>query len=78
VVKVDVEGAELAVLEGMSRVISAHAPALIVELHDTHAEFVAWCSAHGYRALNLEGAVEVGAAGASAHALALPVGRFGD
>jgi FkbM family methyltransferase len=78
VVKIDVEGAELAVLEGMERTVASYSPALIVELHDTHAEFVAWCSANGYRALNLEGATPVAEAGASAHALALPVGRFGD
>ena len=41
VVKIDVEGAELAVLEGMRETIGAHRPAIICELHDTHAAFVA-------------------------------------
>ena len=40
VVKIDVEGAEIAVLEGMRETIDRHRPAIICELHDTHAEFV--------------------------------------
>ena len=72
VVKIDVEGAELAVLAGMSETIAAHRPAIICELHDTHAAFVAAIEACGYRAINLEGTVPVDEAGASAHALALP------
>ena len=40
-VKIDVEGAEIAVLEGMRETIERHRPAIICELHDTHAEFVA-------------------------------------
>ncbi len=38
-IKVDVEGAELAVLEGMSGVLAAHAPRLFIEVHAaTHPE----------------------------------------
>jgi FkbM family methyltransferase len=37
VVKIDVEGAELAVLNGMRDTIARHRPAIICELHDTHA-----------------------------------------
>ena len=72
VVKIDVEGAEIAVLEGMRRTIERHRPAIICELHDTHAEFVALMQNHGYRLINLEGTIPVAEAGASAHALALP------
>jgi FkbM family methyltransferase len=71
-VKIDVEGAEIAVLEGMRRTIAAYQPAIICELHDTHAEFVALMRGHGYRLINLEGTTPVDEAGASAHALALP------
>jgi FkbM family methyltransferase len=78
VVKIDVEGAELAVLEGMSSTIDAYRPAIICELHDTHAEFVTAMRAHGYRLVNLEGTIPVAQQGASAHALALPPLDEGD
>jgi FkbM family methyltransferase len=71
-VKIDVEGAEIAVLEGMRTTIERHRPAIICELHGTHAEFVAAMTAHGYRMINLEGTIPVTEEGASAHALALP------
>jgi FkbM family methyltransferase len=72
VVKIDVEGAELAVLDGMRETISRHRPAIICELHDTHAAFVDAMESYGYRVINLEGTVPMRDAGASAHALALP------
>ncbi len=78
VVKIDVEGAELAVLRGMTDTIARHHPAIICELHDTHAEFVAFMDACGYRLINLEGTIPVREAGASAHALALPAAHPGD
>jgi FkbM family methyltransferase len=78
VVKIDVEGAELAVLEGMSSTIDAYRPAIICELHDTHSEFVVAMRAHGYRVINLEGTIPVAQEGASAHALALPPLDEGD
>jgi FkbM family methyltransferase len=78
VVKIDVEGAELAVLEGMRSTIAEHQPAIICELHDTHREFLALVKDLGYRAINLTGAVPVDQAGASAHALALPALDPGD
>jgi FkbM family methyltransferase len=78
VVKIDVEGAEIAVLEGMRATIERHRPAIICELHDTHAEFVSVMAGHGYRLINLEGTIPVAQAGASAHALALPPLDLGD
>ena len=72
VVKIDVEGAELEVLAGMRETIGAHRPAIICELHDTHAAFVEAMEACGYRVINLEGTAPMRDAGASAHALALP------
>jgi FkbM family methyltransferase len=77
-VKIDVEGAELAVLEGMRSTIDAYRPAIICELHGTHHEFVAAMDAHGYRLINLEGTIPVSEEGASAHALALPPLDDGD
>jgi FkbM family methyltransferase len=78
VVKIDVEGAELAVIEGMRRTIEEHQPALICELHDTHREFVAAMREHRYRVVNLEGTAAIEEQGASAHALALPALHPGD
>lgn len=77
-VKIDVEGAELAVLEGMRRTIAAHQPAIICELHDTNREFVAAMDALGYRVVNLDGPGPVDEPGAGSYALALPRSHPGD
>jgi Methyltransferase FkbM domain len=77
-VKIDVEGAEIAVLEGMRDTIERHRPAIVCELHGTHQEFVSVMRRHGYRLINLEGTVPVEQAQASAHALALPPLDCGD
>jgi FkbM family methyltransferase len=78
VVKIDVEGAELAVLEGMRRTLAEHRPAVICELHGTHDEFVSFMDEQNYRLINLEGTIPVREEGASAHALGLPSGDLGD
>jgi FkbM family methyltransferase len=78
VVKIDVEGAELAVLDGMRNTIAEHQPVIICELHDTHAAFVDAMEALRYRVINLEGTAPMREAGASAHALALPALDPGD
>ena len=79
VVKIDVEGAEIAVLEGMARTLAEHRPAIICELHDTHREFVEHIRGAGYRVVNLEGPGRVeDQASPSAHALALPRDEPGD
>jgi FkbM family methyltransferase len=77
-VKIDVEGAELAVLEGMRETIAAHHPAIICELHGTHHAFLAAVRELGYRASNLDAATPLDTAGPSVHALALPVDEPGD
>ncbi len=63
-VKIDVEGAEIAVLEGMRDTIERHRPAIVCELHDTHDEFVAVMRSHGYRA-DQPGGDDPGGAGGS-------------
>jgi FkbM family methyltransferase len=76
VVKIDVEGAEIAVLDGMRETLERHQPAVICELHGTHDAFLTTMAALGYRLINLEGPGPI--TGASAHALALPALDPGD
>jgi len=71
VVKIDVEGSELAVLDGMRETIRAHAPAIICELHATNIELVERMDELGYSTQNLDGPERVSEAGA-VHVLALP------
>ncbi len=78
VIKIDIEGAEIAALEGMRKTISDHQPVVICELHDTHREFRAAMDDHGYRIVNLNGPEPIEEAGPSAHALALPRSHSGD
>lgn len=77
-VKIDVEGAEIAVLGGMRETLERHRPAVICELHDTHREFLETMDGAGYRLINLEGPEPIDEAGASAHVLALPKLDRGD
>jgi FkbM family methyltransferase len=78
VVKIDVEGAEIAVLEGMRTTIERHHPAVICELHGTQSEFIGTMNGQGYRLINLAGAGPIEEAGGSAYALALPALDPGD
>jgi FkbM family methyltransferase len=71
-VKIDVEGAELAVLEGMLETIDEHRPAIVCELHGTHEGFAAAMAAHSYRTINLEGPRPIDQDPGADHALALP------
>jgi FkbM family methyltransferase len=63
VVKVDVEGSELAVLRGLRRTLAAAAPVLVVETHETNAELAALLDDLGYGAENLDGPEPVAQAG---------------
>jgi FkbM family methyltransferase len=47
-VKIDVEGAELEVLEGARRVLSEFRPSLFVECHRILSDVVGWLQTHGY------------------------------
>lgn len=72
VVKIDVEGAELDVLDGMQRLLAEHRPVLIVEMHGKNAEFVSRMRAAGYRVVNLEGTSPVEDADGNVHVLCEP------
>jgi FkbM family methyltransferase len=77
-VKLDVEGAEIAALRGMHATVAAYRPSIICELHDTHGPFLELMRSWGYRVINVEGAGPIEEAGPSAHALALPADDPGD
>jgi FkbM family methyltransferase len=47
-VKIDVEGAELEVLEGARRMLSEFRPSLFVECHRILSDVVGWLQEHGY------------------------------
>jgi FkbM family methyltransferase len=73
-VKIDTEGAELQVIEGMRRTIAEHAPVLVVETHDTNERLVALLEELGYRVENIDGPEPVSEARSGIHALAVPRG----
>ena len=56
-VKIDVEGSEVAVLDGAARVLREHRPVLVVELHETNDEVCDRLEAAGYALENLDGPV---------------------
>ena len=72
IVKIDVEGAELDVLAGMSRLLRDARPLVICEMHGLNAEFCAVMEAAGYTVTNLDGPEPVPAAGVNVHALCTP------
>ena len=53
VVKIDVEGHELDVLEGFRRTLEQSAPILLCEMHGRNAEFVAAASRFGFTCLSV-------------------------
>lgn len=63
VVKIDVEGAEVAVLRGMRKTLGAHAPVIICELHDSNRELLSLAQELGYDVANLQGTTAVAEAG---------------
>jgi FkbM family methyltransferase len=49
-VKIDVEGMEMAVLQGLEQVITANRPMIMIEVPKDHeSDFQPWVTAHGYR-----------------------------
>jgi FkbM family methyltransferase len=74
VMKIDTEGAEILVLEGMRETIARHGPRIVCEIHETNDAFAAFMEDVGYRVTNLGGpwAVTEPEAGSHIHALAEP------
>jgi FkbM family methyltransferase len=71
VLKIDTEGAELQAIAGMRATIERHRPAIVCELHDTNAEYLAVMDELDYTTTNLDGPAPVAGAGA-VHALSQP------
>lgn len=72
VLKIDTEGAEILVLEGMRETIARHRPRIICEIHETNVAFAELMDEIGYRAANLGGPWTVTEAGPHIHVLAEP------
>lgn len=72
VVKIDVEGAELDVIAGMSDLLRTRRPVVVCEMHGKNAAFVATMREHGYEVTNLDGVEPLEEAGPNVHALGTP------
>jgi FkbM family methyltransferase len=72
VVKIDVEGAELGVLRGMTQTIQRSHPTLVIELHRTNVEVADFLDGVGYEHETIEFAVPTREAPPLAHVLARP------
>lgn len=72
VMKIDVEGAELAVLEGGAETIARHRPVLLVELHGTGRTVAPYLNHHGYTSVLLGSHEEPGACDEDAYIVAMP------
>jgi FkbM family methyltransferase len=72
VVKIDVEGAELAVLEGMAATLEEHRPIVVCELHGTHAEVCDFFDDRDFRLGTLEGVASIRTHTEPLHLLAEP------
>jgi FkbM family methyltransferase len=73
VVKIDVEGSELDVLNGMRQTLAEHKPVIICELHETNAPFAELIAELGYAAEGLDGPGGPLEAGPNDHVLAKPI-----
>jgi hypothetical protein len=63
VVKLDVEGAEVAVLSGLRETLIRHDPVVICELHASNDAVLRLAGECGYSVTNLEGTRDVAGAG---------------
>ncbi len=72
VVKIDVEGAEMDVVEGMRHTLEARRTRVICEMHGKNARFANFMADLGYRVTNLDGPDPIAIAGGNDHALAEP------
>ncbi|MDX6689019.1 MAG: hypothetical protein QOG15_476 [Solirubrobacteraceae bacterium] len=72
VLKIDTEGAELLVIEGMRDTIARHAPRIICEVHDNTVAFAKLMDDVGYRTTNLSEPWPITEAGNHIYVLAEP------
>ena len=73
VVKIDVEGAELEVIEGMRNTITEHRPVLLCEVHDCNVPYMQLMRSLGYEPVNLDEDAPVEQGSRNLHTLARPV-----
>jgi FkbM family methyltransferase len=72
VIKIDVEGAELQVIEGARQMLGERRPVILCEVHDCNAAYVELMGSLGYDAINLDEDVPVENGHRNAHTLARP------
>jgi FkbM family methyltransferase len=72
-IKIDVEGAELIVVEGMAHVLESVQPLLLVELHDTKLGYIEFVDSIDYSARVIDGdSPELADADRNVHTIAWP------
>ena len=74
--KIDVEGAELAVLKGALATIKASRPVILAECSGTYREVAEFLAPHGYRALELRGRRWHASLGRNLNRLFVPIDRL--
>jgi FkbM family methyltransferase len=72
-VKMDIEGAEIAALRGMARTLREARPVVVCELHDTAREFIPLMRDLGYDLTPLESNQPIEQLGPTSHVLASPL-----